>query len=62
MSDTDAYVAANGTSHQEAADVIVGHANQYSFSYAGLCSDADAIKLADIISASTSNTNAFSES
>lgn len=62
MSDTDAYVAANGTSHQEAADIIVGHANQYSFSYADLCSDADAIKLADIISASTSNTNSFSES
>lgn len=62
MADTDAYVKNNNTGYQEAADIIVGHAAKYSFSYADLCSDADAIEIANLISASTSGTNSFSES
>ena len=49
MADTDTYVAEHNVSHQEAADIIIGHATSYSFSYADLCSDADAIKLSEII-------------
>lgn len=62
MADTDTYVAEHNVSHQEAADIIIGHATSYSFSYADLCSDADAIKLSEIIAASTSATHSFSES
>lgn len=62
MADTDTYVSKHNIGYQEAADMIIGNASEYNFSYPDLCSDADAIKLADIISTSTSTTNSFSES
>ncbi len=54
-------VASRLDSYREAADYIIGN-SAYSFSYEDICADADAIKLAEIISDSTSRTHSLSES
>ena len=57
--DTDA-IANNYDSVQEAADVVIGN-SAYSFSFEDICSDADAVKLAALVSESSSTTHSFSE-
>lgn len=47
-------------SYQAAADDIVGNSKK-SFSYEDICSDADAIKIAELVSESSSTTHSFSE-
>ncbi len=58
--DTERYVYANGGSYKDAADIIVGN-DGYGFSHIDMCADADAIKIAELISASSSTTHSFSE-
>ncbi len=53
-------VAASYSSYQEAADNVIGNSN-YSFSFEDMCSDADAIKIAELILASSSTEHSFSE-
>jgi len=53
-------IASNYSNYQEAADAVIGSSN-YSFSFEDICSDADAIKIAEMISESTSTTHSFSE-
>lgn len=53
-------IAENYDGYQEAADIVVGNSN-YSFSFEDICSDADAIKVAELVSESSSTTHSFSE-
>lgn len=54
-------IAENYNGYQEAADIVVGN-SKYSISFEDICSDADAIKVAELVSESTSTTHSFSES
>lgn len=63
MGDTEKLVSNSGgkEDYQTAANKVIG-SDLYSFSYADICSDADAIKIAELIYKSTSTAHAFSES
>ena len=52
-------IANQYSSYQKAADIVVGGA--YRFPFEDLCSDADSIKIAELISNSSSTTHSFSE-
>lgn len=56
--DTESIVS-NYNSYQEAADDVIGNSS-YSFSFEDICSDADAIKIAELILESSSRTHSFS--
>lgn len=58
--DVEVYAGDNQCSYQRAADAVVGN-DEYGFSYIDMCADADAFKIAELISASTSTTHSFSE-
>lgn len=58
--ETEIFVEEEECSFQSAADEMVGN-DEYSFSYIDLCADADVIKVAELIKASTSTTHSFSE-
>lgn len=58
--DTVRYVDANGGSYQDVANALVGK-DDYGFSHVDMCADADAIKIAKLISISSSTTHSFSE-
>lgn len=57
---TESYAKENDCSYQDAASVVVGDDTR-DFSYIDMCADADAIKIAELISQSTSRTHSFSE-
>lgn len=50
----------NYTGYQAAADAVIGDSS-HSFPFEDICSDADAIKIAELVSASSSRTHSFSE-
>ncbi|MDE6924721.1 MAG: hypothetical protein K2P59_05595 [Acetatifactor sp.] len=60
IENTERYVASENCSYQDAAIAVVG-ADELDFSHIDMCADADAIKIAELISASTSRTHSFSE-
>lgn len=62
MKDTTNNVSSFSDDYQKAADTIVGHPDAYSFAFPDLCTDADAIKIADLVSQSESRTHSFSDS
>ena len=61
MADTTDYINTYQVDCQVAADLIVGGIGT-RFSYEDFCSDADAIKIAELINESVSSTHSFSES
>lgn len=53
-------IASQYESIQQAADIVIGD-SEYSFSFEDICSDADAIKVAQLVLESSSTTHSFSE-